>query len=304
LLNNLLSIKNLSREIIEHIIEQAFSFKEINTRAIKKVPTLRGKTVVTCFYEPSTRTRMSFEIAAKRLSADTVNLSKSGSSVEKGETLIDTVKNIEAMGLDLLIMRHPASGAPFLAAEVLECPVINAGDGINEHPTQALLDAMTIKEKKGSLDGLNVLIAGDILHSRVARSNIYLLSKFNVNINIYCPPMMCPRGLEQFKVSVVSDFYEAVKKADVVMMLRVQMERQRRSMFPSVREYARFFGFSYDMLNNMKRDAILMHPGPINRGVELAHFAAESGHSVILEQVENGVALRMAVLYLLTGSNG
>lgn len=301
MLKNLLSVNLITKETVEHIIEQAFSFKEINRRAIKKVPTLRGKTVVTCFYEPSTRTRMSFEIAAKRLSADTINISKTGSSVEKGETLVDTVKNIEAMGLDILIMRHPASGAPFLASEVLNSPVVNAGDGINEHPTQALLDAMTIMEKKGSLDGLNVLIAGDILHSRVARSNIYLLSKFDVDINIFSPPMMCPRDIEQMNVNIVEDFTEAVKKADVVMLLRVQMERQSRVIFPSIREYSRFFGFSENFLKFMKKDSILMHPGPINRGVELNHFAADSEVSVILEQVENGVALRMAVLYLLAG---
>ncbi len=300
---NLLSINHFSKNDIEYIIEQAFSFKEINRRAIKKVPTLRGKTVVTCFYEASTRTRMSFEIAAKRLSADTVNISKSGSSVEKGETLIDTVKNIEAMGVDVLIMRHPASGAPFLASEHLQCPVINAGDGINEHPTQALLDAMTIKEKKGSLEGLNIIIAGDILHSRVARSNIYLLSKFGADINILTPPMMRPRELEKLNVTVIEDFENAVKKADVVMLLRVQMERQKKSLFPSLREYSKFFGFSYNLLKYMKDDALLMHPGPINRGVELNHFAADSEKSVILEQVENGVAMRMAVLYLVSGGN-
>ena len=244
---------------------------------------------------------MSFEIAGKRLSADTVNISKSGSSVEKGETLIDTVKNLQVMGMDILVIRHPASGSSELAAKVLDCPVVNAGDGINEHPTQALLDAMTIIEKKGSLDNLTVLIAGDILHSRVARSNIYLLSKFNVHIKIFAPPMMVPKDIERLNVEIVKDLKNEIKEADVVMMLRVQMERQQKALFPSIREYSRFFGFKREYLNFIKKDAILMHPGPINRGIELNHFAADSKFSVILEQVENGVALRMAVLYLLSG---
>ena len=302
-MHNLLSTKSLGKDEIISLIEQGFYFKEINQRSIKKVPTLRGKTIVTCFYEPSTRTRLSFEIAAKRLSADTMNISKSGSSVEKGESLIDTVKNIESMSLDLLIMRHPATGAPHLAAEVLNCPVVNAGDGINEHPTQALLDAMTIYEKKKTLDGLKIVIAGDILHSRVARSNIFLLSKFNSEIYIYAPPMMLPKYIEKLNVKIVKDFKKEIKDADVVMMLRVQMERQNRALFPSIREYSNFFGFSFEMLNYMKKDAILMHPGPINRGVELNHFAADSECSVILDQVENGVALRMAVLYKLIGTS-
>jgi aspartate carbamoyltransferase catalytic subunit len=300
-LENLVTINGLSSDEILQLIEQAFSLKEINKRQIKKVPTLRGRTIVTCFYEPSTRTRMSFEIAAKRLSADTVNISKAGSSVEKGETLIDTVKNLESMAMDLLIIRHPASGAAYLASKVLDCPVINAGDGINEHPTQALLDAMTIIEHKKSLDNLNILIVGDILHSRVARSNIFLLKKFNVNIKIYAPPMMIPKNIDKLNVEVVKDFKKAIKESDVVMMLRVQMERQNRAIFPSIREYSRFFGFTYECLKYMKKDALLMHPGPINRGVELNHFAANSTHSVILNQVENGVAIRMAVLYALSG---
>ncbi len=302
MLKNLLSIKSLSKENILFILNQAITFKEINQRVIKKVPTLRGKTIVTCFYEPSTRTRLSFEIAAKRLSADTLNLSKSGSSIEKGESLIDTVKNIEAMKADLLIMRHPATGAPQLADKVLECPVVNAGDGINEHPTQALLDAMTILEKRGSLDNLNIIIVGDILHSRVARSNIFLLSKFGASIKIYAPPMMLPKGIEKLNIEIISNLKEHLGEADVVMMLRVQMERQSKSLFPSIREYSRFFGFSFEMLNYLKKDAILMHPGPINRGVELNHSVADSEFSVILDQVENGVALRMAVIYLLIGA--
>ena len=300
---NLISVKALSKENIIKILEQAISFKEINRRAIKKVPALRGKTVVTCFYEPSTRTRLSFEIAAKRLSADTLNLSKSGSSIEKGESLIDTVKNIEAMKADLLIMRHPATGAAHLASDVLTCPVINAGDGINEHPTQALLDAMTILEKRGSLDNLNILIVGDILHSRVARSNIYLLNKFGAKIKVYAPPMMLPRNIEHLNVEKTYDFKEAIGNSDVVMLLRVQMERQNKSLFPSVREYSKYFGFSYNMLEYLKDDAILMHPGPINRGVELDTVSADSKYSVILEQVENGVALRMAIIYMLIGGN-
>ncbi len=301
-MDNLLSINDLNREQIISIIKQAFYFKDINKRPIKKVPTLRGKTIVTCFYEPSTRTRLSFEIAAKRLSADTMNISKSGSSVEKGESLIDTVKNIEAMSLDLLVMRHFATGAPHLAAKFLNCPVVNAGDGINEHPTQALLDAMTIYERKKTLDGLKIVIVGDILHSRVARSNIFLLSKFNSEISIFAPPMMLPRGIEKLKVKVIKNLKQEIKNADVVMMLRVQMERQNKSLFPSIREYSNFFGFSYNMLKYLKPDSLLMHPGPINRGVELSHLAANSKFSVILDQVENGVAVRMAILYMLMGN--
>ncbi len=301
---DIISIKDLTVEEIKFILEQAKSFKEINQRAIKKVPTLRGKTVITCFYEPSTRTRLSFEIAAKRLSADTLNFSASTSSVKKGETFADTLKNIEALKSDIVIIRHPASGACKFASKVLNASVVNAGDGINEHPSQALLDAFTIMEKKGKIEGLNIIIAGDILHSRVARSNIFLLTKLNANVKVYGPPMMMPREIESLGVKVVKDFQEEIKEADVVMMLRVQMERQNKSLFPSIREYAKYFGFHYNYLNLMKQDAIIMHPGPMNRDVEINSSVADSDKSVILEQVENGIAVRMAILYLLIGKGG
>ncbi len=297
---NLVSIRDLSKEEIEFILEQAKSFKEINQRVIKKVPTLRGKTIVTCFYEPSTRTRLSFEIAAKRLSADTLNFSASTSSVKKGETFLDTLKNIEALKSDIVIIRHPVSGACKFASKILQASVVNAGDGINEHPTQALLDAFTIIEKKGKIEGLNIIIAGDILHSRVARSNIFLLTKLGANVKVYSPPMMTPRNIEDLGVKVVKDFREEIKEADVVMMLRVQLERQNKALFPSVREYSKFFGFQKKYLDYLKKDAIIMHPGPMNRGVEISSDVADSDKSVILEQVENGIAVRMAILYLLS----
>ncbi len=301
---DLVSIRDLTKEEIEFILKQAQSFKEINERAIKKVPTLRGKTVVTCFYEPSTRTRLSFEVAAKRLSADTLNFSASTSSVKKGETFLDTLKNIEALKSDVVIIRHPASGACKFASKVLKASVVNAGDGINEHPTQALLDAYTIIEKKGQIKGLNIIIAVDILHSRVARSNIFLLTKLGANVKVYAPPMMMPRDIEETGVKIVKNFREEIKVADVVMMLRVQLERQNKALFPSIREYAKFFGFKKEYLENLKDDAIIMHPGPMNRGVEISSEVADSDKSVILEQVENGIAVRMAILYLLIGRGG
>ena len=301
---DLVSIKDLSKDEILFIINQAKSFKEINQRAIKKVPTLRGKTVVTCFYEPSTRTRLSFEVAAKRLSADTLNFSASTSSVKKGESFLDTLKNIEALKSDIVIIRHPASGACRFASKILNASVVNAGDGINEHPTQALLDAFTIIEKKGEIKDLNVIIAGDILHSRVARSNIFLLTKLGANVKIFAPPMMLPKNIETLGVKTIKNFKDAIKDADVVMMLRVQLERQNKSLFPSVREYSRFFGFQKDFLFQIKDDAIIMHPGPMNRGVEISSEVADSDKSVILEQVENGIAIRMAILYLLAGISG
>ena len=298
---DLVSIRDLTKEEIKFILDQAKSFKEINQRAIKKVPTLRGKTVVTCFYEPSTRTRLSFEIAAKRLSADTLNFSSSTSSVKKGETFLDTLKNIEALKSDVVIIRHPASGACKFASKILKASVINAGDGINEHPTQALLDAFTILEKKGKIEGLNIIIAGDILHSRVARSNIFLLTKLGANVKVYSPPMMTPKEIEFLGVKAIKDFKNEIKDADVVMMLRVQLERQNKALFPSVREYSKFFGFKKEYLQFLKDEAIIMHPGPMNRGVEISSEVADSERSVILEQVENGIAVRMAVLYLLIG---
>ena len=298
---DLVSIRDLTKEEIKFILEQTKSFKEINQRAIKKVPTLRGKTVVTCFYEPSTRTRLSFEIAAKRLSADTLNFSSSTSSVKKGETFLDTLKNIEALKSDVVIIRHPASGACKFASKILKASVINAGDGINEHPTQALLDAFTILEKKGKIDGLNIIIAGDILHSRVARSDIFLLTKLGANVKVYSPPMMTPKEIEFLGVKAIKDFKNEIKEADVIMMLRVQLERQNKALFPSVREYSKFFGFKKEYLQFLKDAAIIMHPGPMNRGVEISSEVADSERSVILEQVENGIAVRMAVLYLLIG---
>ena len=304
---DLVSIRELKEDEIYHIIEQAKSFKEINQRPIKKVPTLRGKTIVTCFYEPSTRTRLSFEIAAKRLSADTLNFSSGTSSVKKGETFLDTLKNIEALKTDIVIIRHPVSGAVKFASKFLSCSVINAGDGINEHPTQALLDAFTIIEHKGKIENLNVIIIGDILHSRVARSNIYLLTKLGANVKVFGPPMMIPKDIVKLNVKPIVSFNifkKELEKADVVMMLRIQLERQKKRIFPSIREYAKFFGFSYKYLKYLNDDAIIMHPGPMNRGVEIDSKVADSNKSVILEQVENGIAIRMAILFLLTASRG
>jgi aspartate carbamoyltransferase catalytic subunit len=300
---DLLSIEQLSRDDIELILDTAESLKEISTRDIKKVPTLRGKSIINFFYEPSTRTRTSFEIAAKRLSADTVSLSASGSSMVKGETLIDTARNLQAMNPDLVVLRHSASGAPHLLARKLSAGIINAGDGINEHPTQALLDMFTIKEKKGKISGLKVAIIGDISHSRVARSNIFGLTKMGAEVTVSGPPPMMPKNVECLGVRVVYDPGAAVKDKDVVMMLRIQSERQCSALFPSLREYATYFGLNEEMLQSAHRDVIVMHPGPINRGVEITSEVADGPHSVILEQVNNGVAVRMALLYLLIGGS-
>jgi aspartate carbamoyltransferase catalytic subunit len=294
-------MEQLSVEDINLILSTAESLKEISSREIKKVPTLRGKTVVHFFYEPSTRTKSSFEIASKRLSADTLGLSSSGSSIVKGETLIDTAKNIQAMSPDLIVMRHSSSGAPHLLAERIEASVINAGDGTNEHPSQALLDLLTIKEHKGHIDGLKVAIIGDIEHSRVARSNIIGLTKMGAEVTISGPPTMIPHNTESFSVNVVNNPNEAIIDKDVVMVLRIQLERQSKNLFPSLREYSNFFGISSKSLKNIKEDAIIMHPGPINRGVELTSDIADGPYSVILDQVSNGVAVRMALLYLLIG---
>jgi aspartate carbamoyltransferase catalytic subunit len=291
----------LSVTDIELILNTAESLKEISTRDIKKVPTLRGKSVVNFFYEPSTRTRTSFEMAAKRLSADTVSLSASTSSMVKGETLIDTARNLQAMNPDLIVIRHSSSGAPHLLAKEVRAGIINAGDGINEHPTQALLDLFTIREKKGKINGLKVAIIGDISHSRVARSDIIGLTKMGAEVTVSGPPTMMPLGIEALGVKVVHDPVEAVKGKDVVMMLRIQLERQSKVRFPGLREYAVFFGLNGEMLKRAKSDAIVMHPGPINRGVEITDDVADGPHSVILDQVTNGVAVRMAVLYLLMG---
>ncbi len=301
---DLLGLRDMTREEIELILETAESFKEISTRPIKKVPTLRGRTVVNFFFEPSTRTRASFEIAEKRLSADTLNFSSSGSSIDKGETLLDTAKNIEALKVDLIVMRHPASGAPHRLAKFVKPGIINAGDGTNEHPTQALLDMLTLKEKKGRIEGLHVVFVGDILHSRVARSNIWGLTKLGAKITVCGPKTLLPVGIEKLGVRVSTNVDEIINEADAITLLRIQFERQQEPFFPSVREYAKTFGINRDRLKNAKKDLIIMHPGPVNRGVELADDVAKGPYSVILNQVTNGIAVRMAVLYLLSGMIG
>jgi aspartate carbamoyltransferase catalytic subunit len=298
---HILGTEQLSREDIELILDTADSFKEINTRTIKKVPTLRGKTIVNLFYEASTRTRTSFEIAGKRLSADTINITASSSSVVKGETLEDTAKNIEAMAPDIIVMRHAASGAPHYLAERLGCSVINAGDGAHEHPSQALLDLLTIRQNKGKLDGLTVAIIGDITHSRVARSNLYAMNKMGMTVRLAGPGTMVPPGIERLGAEVYTDMNAAIKDADVIMMLRIQLERQGKTMLPTLREYARFYGLNPNNLKLAKADAIVLHPGPMNRGVEISSYVADGTQNVILEQVENGVAVRMALLYLVAG---
>ena len=298
---DLLGMQDLSVDEINLILDTAESFIEVSTREIKKVPTLRGKTVVNLFMEPSTRTRTSFEIAGKRLSADTINISASASSVVKGETLIDTAKNLEAMNPDVIVIRHSASGAPHMLAKRVKQSVINAGDGAHEHPTQALLDMMTIKARKGRISGLKVAIVGDIAHSRVARSNIYGLTRMGAQVTVAGPATMLPRYIERMGVSVYRQIEEAVKGADVIMMLRIQTERERQSLFPSLREYARCFCLNGRNIRLAKDDVLVMHPGPINRGIEIAPEIADGPASVILEQVTNGVAVRMALLYLLTG---
>ncbi len=298
---DILDIESLSRDEVGLILDTADSLKEISSRAIKKVPTLRGKTIIHFFHEPSTRTRTSFEIAAKRLSGDTVSISASTSSIVKGETLADTARNLEAMNPDAIILRHKAAGTPHMLARLVKSSVINAGDGMHAHPTQALLDMMTIREKKGRLDGLNIVIAGDIAHSRVARSNIVGFTKMGARVSLVGPPTMIPKGIETMGVSASYDIKEAIEDADVIMMLRIQKERQESFLFPSDREYAQYFGLTAETLTTAKDDVLIMHPGPINRGVEIAPEVADGPHSVILEQVANGVAVRMAILYLLLG---
>ena len=292
---------DLSAEEIQLILDTASSLKEISARPIKKVPTLRGRTVVTLFYEPSTRTRMSFELAAKRLSADTVNLTVSASSAVKGEVLADTAHNLEAMRPDLLVIRHQASGAPQFLAKKLKCGVINAGDGLHEHPTQALLDMLTILDAKGRLAGLKVAIVGDIAHSRVARSNIHGLTRMGAEVVVAGPATMMPPYLDTLGARVAYSLEEAVKDADVIMMLRLQLERMGQMYLSTLREYATYFGLALRHLELAKEDAIIMHPGPLNRGVEISPEVADGPRSVILEQVTNGVAVRMAVLLLLIG---
>lgn len=298
---DLLGLEDLSAEEIELILDQAESFREISERPIKKVPALRGKTVVNLFFESSTRTRTSFELAAKRLSADTVSIASSSSSAVKGETLKDTARNIEAMKVDYIVMRHSAAGAPHMLAKAISPAVINAGDGAHEHPTQALLDMFTIRRKIGGIKGLNVSIIGDISHSRVARSNIWGLTKLGANVMVCGPKTLIPAEIEKMGVKVTYDLKEAIRNADVLNVLRIQLERQKKGLFPSIREYARKFGIQKDVLKECaKKDILIMHPGPINRGIELSQDVADGPYSVILDQVTNGVAIRMAVLFLLS----
>jgi aspartate carbamoyltransferase catalytic subunit len=301
MMKDLLAISDLSSEEITLILDTAEAMQEIGERPIKKVPTLRGKTVVNLFYEPSTRTRTSFEIAEKRLSADTLNIAVATSSALKGETLADTAMNIEAMAPDMIVLRHPSSGACHVLARLCRSRIINAGDGMHEHPTQALLDAFTIRERKGRIDGLKITIVGDLLHSRVLRSNIALLTKLGAEVCACGPQTLVPAGLERYGVTVSTSVDEAVAGADVIMMLRIQQERMHGSFFPSVREYFNTFGMTAARVARAKADVIIMHPGPMNRGVEIASDVADGPYSVILEQVANGVAVRMAVLYLLAG---
>ena len=298
---DLLGIKDLTRDEIILVLDTASGFKDVLKRDIKKVPALRGKTAVNLFFEPSTRTKTSFELAEKRLSLDVVNFAVTTSSVVKGESIIDTALNVQALGAEFMVIRHPSSGVPHLVSRHVHASVINAGDGINEHPTQALLDAFTIKEKMGRLDGLVVAIVGDVLHSRVAKSDCYLLTKFGAEVRLIGPPTLVPLEMESAGARVFHDMEEGLRHADVVMMLRIQMERQDRGFFPSTLEYARYWGLTTERLCLAKKDAIVMHPGPMNRGVEIVSEIADSPRSVILEQVTNGLAVRMAVLYLLGG---
>lgn len=298
---DLLGIKDLSVDEINSILDAARGFKDILKRDIKKVPTLRGRTVVNLFFEPSTRTRTSFEIAAKRLSTDVVNFSVPTSSVVKGESLKDMGLTVQALGADFIVIRHSSSGAPHMLAEYLDASIINAGDGTNEHPTQALLDAFTIMEKKGSVEGLEIAVVGDIKHSRVAKSNFYCLKKLGANLRLIGPSTLIPDGIKGHGASVHYDMDEGLKGADVVMMLRIQMERQDTGFFPSTKEYAMQWGLTDKRLKLAKKNAIVMHPGPMNRGIEIESSVADGNRSVILEQVTNGIAVRMAVMYLLSG---
>ena len=298
---DLLGIADLSGDDIYRILDTAEAMREIGERPIKKVPTLRGKTIVNLFYEPSTRTRTSFEIAEKRLSADTLNIAVATSSVQKGETLADTALNLEAMAPDMIVLRHASSGACHLLARICRSRIINAGDGMHEHPTQALLDAYTIRQHKKHLDGLKVTIVGDLLHSRVLRSNVLLLTKLGAEVWVCGPPTLMPVGIERLGVRVSTAVDEAVEGADVIMMLRIQQERMQGAYVPSLREYFRVFGLTAERVKRARPDVIIMHPGPMNRGVEIASDVADGPYSVILEQVANGVAVRMAVLYLLAG---
>lgn len=298
---HLLGIKDLTPGDIDLILRTADNFKDVLQRPIKKVPTLRDTTIVNLFYENSTRTRISFELAEKRLSADTINFTASGSSVSKGETLIDTVNNILSMKVDMVVMRHSASGAPHFLAQHINASIVNAGDGINEHPTQALLDAFSIRERLGGLKGKKVALLGDIMHSRVALSNIYLLTKMGAKVTVCGPPTLIPKHIEKLGVLVSYNVRETLEWCDVANVLRIQLERQNKPLFSTLREYALYYGVNKALLDSLKKEIVIMHPGPINRGVELNSDVADSKNSIILDQVQNGVAVRMAVLYLLAG---
>ena len=298
---DLLDVQALSQKEIELVLDTAQSFKEVSTRSIKKVPTLRGRTIINLFFEASTRTRVSFEIAAKRLSADTINVSSSGSSVSKGETLLDTVRTLEAMAPDVIVVRHHSAGAPHAIARQVKASVVNAGDGMHEHPTQALLDAYTILESKKKLDKLKIVIVGDLLHSRVFRSNLQLLTKMGSRVIVTGPPTLIPPSIEKLGAEVVPTMDEAIDSADVIMMLRVQKERMRGAFFPSTREYFRLYALTRQRIERANPEAIILHPGPLNRGLEIDSEVADGPYSLILNQVTNGVAVRMAILYLLTG---
>lgn len=299
---HLLGLRQLERIEIEHILETAKSFRDVSLRSVKKVPALRGKTVANLFFEPSTRTRISFELAEKRLSADTIHIASSTSSVVKGETLKDTCRNIEALKVDVVVIRHPSSGAPHRMARHLNASVVNAGDGMNEHPTQGLLDMFTIMEKKGSIEGLNVSFVGDILHSRVARSNIWGLTKLGAKVTVCGPKTLIPSRIEELGVRVTYNLEEAVENADVVNLLRIQLERQNQAFFPSIREYATAYQINSQVLKKAKPNVLIMHPGPVNRGIEITSDVVEGPYAVILDQVTYGLAVRMAVLYLLSGT--
>jgi len=301
---HLLDIESLTADEINTVLDTAKAFKAVGERAIKKVPALRGKTVVNLFIEPSTRTRISFELAALRLTADVINFTAEASSLKKGETLKDTARTLEALNADIIIIRHSATGAPHFLSRFLSASVVNAGDGAHEHPTQALLDAFTIREKKGKIEGLNVTILGDILYSRVARSNIWALTKLGAKVTLCGPSTLVPRIFEQMGCRVTYDVDEAISGADIINLLRILHERQRKTMFPSIGEYATLFGLNKARLARTKPDALIMHPGPINRGVEIDSEIADCGRSVILEQVTNGLAVRMAVLFLVNGGMG
>jgi aspartate carbamoyltransferase catalytic subunit len=298
---NLLTVRDLTSDDITTLIHTAESFKEVSRRDIKKVPTLRGKTIINLFYEPSTRTRTSFEIAAKRMSADAINISASSSSVVKGETLKDTALTLEAMNPDAIVIRHSSPGAAHILADLVKSSVINAGDGAHEHPSQALLDLMTIKEHCDKIKGLKIAIVGDILHSRVARSNVQAFKKMGADVTLVAPPTMMPVGIDAFDVNVSYSLMDAIKEVDVIMMLRIQLERQQTSLFPSIREYFNLYGLDTKKLKHASKDVIILHPGPLNRGIEIAPDVADGPYSLILDQVENGVAVRMSIFYHLLG---